>query len=383
MNVIEITKQLISIPSYVNNSVNESNIGTFLFDFCKSTFPNLQIQKQYVDKEKNRFNVYCSGSKNVTVLFLAHIDTVQPTQGWKTNPLLPVVKNNRIFGLGAGDMKGSIACLLKGLQEVKDSVNFENIGILFYVDEEYDFLGMKTFIKDYLPNKPKVVFSLDGDLQVASGCRGVIELQIIFTGKSAHSSKPFLGINAATRTVSLVNELEKKLMQFFDPYLGPTTVNLAYMQGGTRLQEESSVTWQREGNVVPDVAEITLEIRPSLRSVSADFVRKKIKALSKSLGLKVESLTIRHDIHPWPVTFRKKDIKLLQAAYSKTGIPFQMTSRTFSGYVDIQMLSEKLTCPMFVIGAGGENYHGANENVPIPNLMKAARLYEEILKKYC
>lgn len=376
---IELLNKLVSIPSFVDEKNNELLIGEYLESYLKGKVPLLKLKKQYIEKNK-RFNLFCYG-KRPEILVLAHLDTVQPQSGWITNPLTPTVKNQKFYGLGAADMKGSIASFLASLLNTKLEIDLEKLAILFYIDEEYDFLGMKEFIKNKLSIKPKTVLSLDGELCLTSGCRGLIELSLVFKGKSGASCNPNNGVNAVTKSLAIFNELNKKLFTYKDPYLGPTTSNLAFIRGGTT--QDNGLTLQREGNVIPDFAELTLEVRPSVIEVTSKFIIKLLKKYATKQGLRIEGIKIRHSIPSWAPSYNSTETKKFKELYKKAGVYFTKSKEKYSGYVDIQMLSKVLNVPMFVIGTGGENYHGPNECVPLENLEKAQKIYEQVLKEYC
>ena len=144
MNVIELTKKLISIPSYVEGEVDESGIGKFLDSFISKNLPELEVSRQALAKGSERVNLIC-GKTKPKLMVIGHIDTVQIQKGWATDPLKATIKDGNLYGLGAADMKGSIAAFLAALLTVKDEIALSKLSLFFYCDEEYDFLGMKKF----------------------------------------------------------------------------------------------------------------------------------------------------------------------------------------------------------------------------------------------
>src|SRR3990167_5837536 len=157
MNEIELTKKLISIPSYVDKTTDESVAVKFLYDYLKENLKDVEINLQEVEGERSNIILKKGEPKFIVV---GHIDTVQPRAGWRTKPLEAVEKDEKIFGLGANDMKGSLSSFVTALVEngVPDDFMF-----LIYIDEEYDFKGMKKFVEEYKNKfKPTFVLSVDG-----------------------------------------------------------------------------------------------------------------------------------------------------------------------------------------------------------------------------
>ena len=376
---LALAQQLVSLPSYVSGTQDETPVTDFLFGFLKQAFPGMIVERQYL-KNSKRCNLILRGKRPPKLFVLGHIDTVQPKDGWRTDPLQPVVKDGRLYGLGASDMKSSLAAFLWALMQEQQNIQRDDLMLLMYVDEEYDFKGIKRFLADTSASnlKPELTLSLDGELAVAAGCRGLIEISFTAKGKSGHSSNPENGINTITETIAALQEVGRTLAEFAGPDLGRTTTNIAYIRGGVRTAEDA---WLREGNLIPDTAEGIFEVRPATSEVDAKLVLKKIKLSLRQRGLMLEDTLIRHDIASWPVSYDPASLSLLQKIYAAAGMPFIQASRKLQGYIDAQMVVEKIPAPTFIIGTGGENKHGADENVPLENIEQAARLYSALLRQ--
>ncbi|MBI2356489.1 M20 family metallopeptidase [Candidatus Dojkabacteria bacterium] len=381
MNVEEQLKKLVSIPSYVDENCDEKNVGEYLISRLKEIDPKIPVERQKTNAGE-RFNVY-SERKSPTLFVIGHIDTVQPSTGWKTNPFDPIVKDGKLYGLGSLDMKGSLAAFLVALESVRDEIDTGKLSLLFYIDEEYDFLGMKRFIADNPQLSPQLVLSLDGTEKVRSGCRGLIEIDIEVMGKSGHSSKPQNGVNAITSTVELSKMLGKDLLALTTNDLGYSTVNLAYLRGGKTVEAGNKLDWKREGNVIPDYADCTIEVRTVSKEINAKFVIKMIEKYSKQLGVKISIKRIRHDICPWESANKGSTTDKLKSIYNECSLPFELEDIKFSGYVDIGMLEGLITAPKYTIGVSGDNAHAPNEYALVSSLYNAQKIYERILLEYC
>lgn len=381
--VLSLASGLVSVPSYVDDNQDETELTELIAGFLDTVLPEMTVERQYLEGSA-RCNLILKGKGELKLLVLGHVDTVHPHDGWSTNPLTPVIKQGKLYGLGASDMKGSLAAFLWALAQEKDTLSLDNLMLLMYVDEEYDFKGIKRFVDDPDATKiaPHMILSLDGELEVGSGCRGLIEINLLINGLSGHSSNPQCGVNAITEAIEALQDLNHELSKFVDPDLGPTTMNVAYLQGGAmQKKDKGEISWLREGNNIPDAADITVEVRPSVGEVDAEFVLRLIERFMEKRRLKVVKTGVRHDIAPWPVAFDQKSIALLENAYLKSGVPFKKANRKFQGYVDAHLVAEKFRAPTFIIGAGGNNKHAADENVPLENLEQAAGLYRSLLRE--
>jgi len=89
MNTTDLTKKLVSIPSYVDTSTNEREIAEYVYQYL-STIPWLTTIKQ--DVKNDRFNVIAYSSPSPKLLLVGHLDTVQPSANWQTPPCQPIEK---------------------------------------------------------------------------------------------------------------------------------------------------------------------------------------------------------------------------------------------------------------------------------------------------
>ncbi|RLF01752.1 MAG: hypothetical protein DRJ64_10220 [Thermoprotei archaeon] len=367
-NIANLTKQLISIPSWVGDGCNEIEIGNFIYNWLKENTDLVVTKQPVVD---GRFNIIAKDNSPTEILLAGHIDTVETRAGWNTNPFQPVEKNDRIFGLGSSDMKGSLTSLMVYLANPDKS---SGLMALFYVDEEYDFLGIKQFIAEYEDKiSPNLIISLDGSVDtIGNGCRGLIETSFRVQGKSGHAGKPELGINAITLGVNCINKLKRHLAtKYSDPTLGISSLNLAYCQGGLNLENNQ---YGKQGNNIADVAEFVLDIRPANSKLNADRVKKLLNTYLKSAKLTLSDWSVRHDLGSWLTpTFDLKSLAPKDSIYSPS-----------IGYIDTQMLWRSFGEPIaLTIGAGQlELAHRANEYVEISSLKKSLSLIQSIIRNY-
>lgn len=364
-NTLELTKQLISIPSWVGLGCDEIKIGEFIYRWLKSN-TTLTVIKQPV--KDGRFNVIATGNGEIKTLVAGHMDTVENRAGWITDPWKPLIKGERLYGLGATDMKGSLAAGMVALSEAK---NTDGIMFLAYCDEEYDFAGMKSFIDNYRDKiSPALVISLDGYADVVgNGCRGLIEVSFKLRGKSGHAGRPEMGVNAITGGINLINKIKRRLASdYSDLILGMTTLNLAYCQGGL----DQGNTYGRQGNNIPDLAEFVLDIRPAKAELTAQAVKAIIDSYLPGTKLKLEGWIVRHDLGSWSTN--------PTSIVRQTGLtdPYE----TFGGYVDTQMIWKTFNQPTcLAIGASIRTVaHSANEYVEIMDLEKTKNNLLSILK---
>ncbi len=204
------------------------------------------------------------------LLLVGHIDTV-PSQGQPP----AYVDNGMFYGLGASDMKSGIAVMVHLLED-PDVRNgpFDVIGV-FYDGEEgpADGNNLERVLHEvpWLREAGFGVVMEPTDLRLEVGCNGAINATVRFTGKSAHSARPWLGENAVTKAGAWLAELHAREPEVFEI-------------DGLEYREVFSVTKASGGianNIVPPVFEVNLNYRfPPTFSIEEAVGRLRLLALA-------------------------------------------------------------------------------------------------------
>lgn len=141
----DLLANLVAAPSA---SLHEHEVAQLLWKELSS----FGLSPQLVPIEDNACNLSCllKGNGNGPKLILGgHMDTVQATDGWATNPYHLTEKHGRLYGLGAGDMKGGLAACLTVLRRLVQHGKHFNGEILFLAlsDEERYSIGANLWAK--------------------------------------------------------------------------------------------------------------------------------------------------------------------------------------------------------------------------------------------
>lgn len=357
--VVQLLQDLIRIPSFVS----ENNLVDYIESWLKQN-TKLDIIRQPLSG--GRFNLLAKNGEPNTI-FLAHTDTVQPSVSAKINQLEGKIIKNEIWGRGATDMKSGIAVLMSAAHLVKDAKNY---WIMFYADEEHDFLGMKALVKEYGHLRPKRLVSADGsDLKVGHGCRGLIELTCRIRGEVGHPAKE-TGNSAIWGTVQVLNKLRANLEN-------QATFNLAYIHGGTEIPQSIGPDNRlnevgKAGNVVSDICEFTLDIRPSFSRINVQSIISQLQKEFNFCKLKFELVEQKHNLGAWNTN---------PADLADLGnVDFADINST--GYLDLQMLWEATGKPTsFMFGGGiGSTAHKPDERIKISDLIKTRDFFKKVFE---
>ena len=232
MNLIELTRRLIDIPSLTGD---EAEVGRFLASHLEALGYRVETQ----DVGRGRANVLASASARPRVFLSTHMDTVPP--------FFPSSEDGDwIYGRGACDAKGAIAAMMGAVDALLDAGE-SGFGLLFVVGEETDSVGAR--VANEAPRGSRVL--VDGEPtenRLALGSKGALYLEIEAEGRAAHSAYPELGVSAVDRLLDALARLRAVPLPS-DPLLGETTLNIGTLEGG------------RARNVIADHARAEVLIR--------------------------------------------------------------------------------------------------------------------------
>ena len=208
--MIELLRKLVSINSIFPN---EENIANFIF--AKLISLGFDVKKQYISK--NRFNILAEkGSANKSYLLYGHLDTVQVSNDWLSNPFDLKIDGDIATGLGTADMKGGLTAILEAIRDIEPK-NYK-LKVCFAVDEENYSEGAFNIIKtSYLDDVKGVLVpesSLPAHKSDKAGCtitlgrKGRCVYLIKIFGKTSHGVEIENGINAIEEGAKLILALK-------------------------------------------------------------------------------------------------------------------------------------------------------------------------------
>lgn len=198
-------------------------------------------------------------SDEARLVYICHMDTVTLGDGWDadTPPLGATLRDDKLYGRGACDMKGGLACAIAALVHTLERVAADGalprrgFSLICSVDEE-DFMrgseaaidagwvGSREWVLDTEPT--------DGQIQVAH--KGRTWFKIEMAGVTAHASQPWKGADAVAGMAEVVRTLRRAFATLpLHEELGPSTVTFGQIEGGYRPY------------VVPDHAKVWVDMR--------------------------------------------------------------------------------------------------------------------------
>lgn len=308
------------------------------------------------------------------VLLEAHMDTVS-VKGMTIPPFEPRIEQGRLYGRGSCDTKAGLAGMMHALAALKADGTTPpcEIWLAAVVDEEFSYRGVVRLCEGLVGHAALVAEPTELRMVVAS--KGVLRWRIRVRGRSAHSSKPHLGVNAITQMARLVLALEddqRRLSAAPHPLLGPATLSVGVIQGGVQV------------NMVPDACVIEIDRRLLPGETVTDVLSHsqrlidRLAALNPGFNAFMEPPLLIDEALDTPanhgaVQLAGQVLRQLGLNGDPAGVPFGS---------DASKLSRQ-GVPSLLFGPGSiDQAHAADEYVEIEQVLVAHEFYRSFIQRF-
>ena len=179
-----------------------------------------------------------SGGRSLFLMFNGHTDTV-PAYTMDYPPFEPAVRDGNLYGRGAVDMKGQLACMMTAMHLLRDrQIPLEGDVIFAGVINEEDRSEGTEYLVRNGPQADRCVVGEPTGMKIMAGHRGLEWLEFEFIGRAAHGGTPQKGINAISKAARFIERVEKQLMpelaKRIHPLIGPAVMNFGVIHGGNQ-----------------------------------------------------------------------------------------------------------------------------------------------------
>lgn len=234
---------LVRIPSVLGN---EGSVAERVVDEMRA----LGYENAEIDAAGNAVGVLVGETPGPTILFDAHLDTVDvtPRDAWSRSPFSGEIADGRLWGRGASDMKGAAAAMVRGLAPLDRHELVGKVVVSCSVNEELiEGAALRAVMESHPPDLVVIGEATGLDLAIAG--RGRAELEITTRGVPAHASSPNAGLNAVTRMFEVARRIEELPLPS-DPLVGPGVFCLTAIvsdpyPGHSVIPSACRATWER------------------------------------------------------------------------------------------------------------------------------------------
>jgi acetylornithine deacetylase len=225
-----------------------------------------------------------------------HTDVVPvASQAWDTNPFELIERDGKLYGRGACDMKGYLACALAMVPDLKARKLKVPFHLAFSYDEEVGCTGVRPMVAELGKSLPQPRYVFVGEpskMSVVDAHKGPVRWRVELTGRAAHSSMPHYGVNAIAYAGRMIGELlrmEEELkastrIERFDPPW--TTMQVTQIEGGTATNVVPVPCWFGwETRALPGFDPFTLDRR--LRAFAEEQCLPEMRRIAPESDIKV------------------------------------------------------------------------------------------------
>ena len=316
------------------------------------------------------------GNAKPLLTFLGHTDVVPPgpLDRWDSPPFEPTIRDGKLYGRGAADMKGGIACFITAVERfISNHPDHQgSIALMITSDEEgIATNGVVKVVGVLEKRNEKIDWCLVGEPSsdkkigdvIRVGRRGSLCAKLIVHGIQGHVAYPEIAENPIHTFAPALKELTEEVWDQGNKFFPPTSLQVSNINSGTGAE-----------NIIPGHAEIQFNLR-FCTELNEETIKKRTTAIFDKYGFKYD-LQWRLSGNP----FLTENGALIDAAHvaikQVTGL--ETLDDTGGGTSDGRFIAPT-GAQVIELGPLNESIHKINENVGIEDLEILSKIYENIL----
>jgi len=386
-DVISLLSDLIKINSE-NPPGNETGMVDFLFPLLKDKGFSVEIVEP-IKKRQNIIAVLDSKKKGKSILFNGHMDTkpAYPKNGmdrnWNFDPFTPVIKEDRLYGLGSSDMKGGIAVAVTSAidfsEKFKDKFSGKLILLLVSDEEMNSTQGMKYLIKNKKIKADMAINFEPTEIKICAQQLGNIWLEIEIFGKMGHASEPWKSNSAIMIALDMITEIKRfteelKAKKNNDEFPNHPSLNIGNINGGYHP------------GTVPGYCKFSLDIRILPNDTSKEYItllKERLKNFKKGYSKKFKYTLSNFGSGGLESGYTSKEsdvVKYIKKAY-KSVTNKNAKLGYMKGGTDANFLINNYNIPTIVFGPGSlKQAHSVNEYNSISQVKVCKKITDNFLE---
>jgi acetylornithine deacetylase len=362
-----------SVNAFYPNGPGEGELAKYIEAYWGVL--GIECRRQSVLPGRDNIIAFLPGRDSSKRLLLeAHMDTVS-TEGMSIAPWVPEQRDGKLYGRGSCDTKAGLACMMAAMAQLRSTGTTPVVDVIMaaVVDEEYSCLGVNKLCEELQADA--AIVAEPTEMQTVIASKGVLRWQIHAIGRSAHSSKVYLGINAIEHMAELIlllRSFHDNIASRTHTLLGTATANIGLISGGVQV------------NFVPDRCSIQIDRRLLPGERVADVLGEYQALLGEAMGrIPGSQFTMDPPLLVDPSFETPSESRIAQASaqtlkrlgYSDNmfGVPFG------SDASKIRLLG----IDTIIFGPGSiDQAHSAVEYVDIEQVRHACEYYQLLMKEF-
>jgi succinyl-diaminopimelate desuccinylase len=307
-----------------------------------------------------------AGSKHFA--YAGHVDVVPPGHGWASEAFAPEVRGELLYGRGAVDMKGSVACMVAALQDIP--VDSGTVSLIITGDEEgpalygtralIDLIRERGDIPDQcLVGEPTSVNRLGDMMKI--GRRGSVNIWLEVEGVQGHVAYPHLADNPMPRMVAMLAELDELYLDDGTDWFQPSNLEITEFDVPNRAH-----------NIIPGKAKARISIRFNDLHTGTEL-SERVNAIARKHGGRALPIISGEPFLTPPGAFSQM---IADAVEAELGIVPEAS--TSGGTSDARFLKD--LCPVIEFGLVNATMHKTDEAAALADLDALTAIYARIVK---
>jgi acetylornithine deacetylase len=375
IDTVELLKRLVAIdsinPALIPGAAGETTIAHFIADWAEGAGLEVRIVEPVVGRPSVIAIARGTGGGKSLILN-AHTDTVGVAG--MTDPLVPRVEGNRLYGRGAYDMKAGLVAAMVTVATARGRGWRGDLILTAVSDEEHASIGTAATIEQCHVDAAIVTEPTGLDVSIAH--KGFTWLELETHGIAAHGSRPDLGVDAIAKMGRLLVELERldQQLRAGTPHhlLGTGSVHASLIAGG---QELSSY---------PEGCRLDIE-RRTIPGETAAIVEGQIRAIIDRAAAVDPTLraTLRVGLVREPYEIAT-DAPIVAAVRRHTAAVTGREPAFVSGigWMDSALLGAA-GIPTVIFGPDGEGAHAVEEWADLDSIERCAAVLLATAEEFC
>ncbi|NOS74970.1 MAG: succinyl-diaminopimelate desuccinylase [Methyloglobulus sp.] len=309
-------------------------------------------------------------------VFLGHTDVVPtgPLDAWLSPPFEPTLRDGKLYGRGAADMKGGIAAFVTAVERfVTNHPNHQgSIAVMMTSDEEgIATNGVVKVVEVLEARSEKIDWCLVGEPSsdkkigdvIRVGRRGSLCAKLTVHGIQGHVAYPELAENPIHTFAPALKELTEEVWDYGNCNFPPTSLQVSNIHSGTGAE-----------NIIPGNVEVQFNLRFSTE-LDEQIIKQRTHAILDKQGFNYE-VQWRLSGNP----FLTAHGELIDAAHAavKTVIGYETKDDTGGGTSDGRFIAPT-GAQVIELGPLNESIHKINEHIDVNELEMLSSIYEHIL----
>jgi acetylornithine deacetylase len=357
-------------PSLVPGGKGETRIADFIEDWARDAGLHAERLEETPGRPSVLVRAQGRGGGR-TLLLCGHIDTVN-VDGM-TDPHSPRLEGDRLYGRGAYDMKAGVAAALVAAREAIRLDLAGDVVVAAVADEEHASLGVQEALRHI--HAAAAVVTEPTELELAVAHKGFVWSEIEVAGRSAHGSRPHLGVDAIVKTGAVLRELERldhSLADRSHPLLGRASVHASTIAGGVEMSSyPAQCTLALERRTLPGETSEQIE-----REVDALLDR--CRAADPDFVASHRTLLVRE---PFEISQDAEFVSVVADAAAEI-LPAPATIGGASYWADAAFIAQA-GIPTVLFGPAGAGAHAIEEWVSLPDTEAVARTLIGVAARLC